>query len=366
MKKRFLSAFLGVAITLMFVSCISNEINSLDTNQEIGVTFSIGILEAMSKAGTECPTIEDLKGYADDGRLYAESTISSTIDDEKTTEIYNHDIRLVNEKYFHTDPLPIGIGTNTLDNLKIFLRGINGSEDKLLYSAVTDSETTDEYLLELLEGKPLVPIDITLSEGQLAAKTKVKVYVVCTENRTAQDFGFDIWDIDSFNIHQIPIKVFDCCCCDCNCDCQSYSYKYDTRVATGYLYIYKASGAGNGTSFFDPKVDIPIKKIPFGENTTNYDEFSRIWFLDDLSIDNNEEYYGFVFVIYEDLGWGRKSARAYAGSRSVEDLLAYKDSNIWNEDHYTLDFYLCLDNKRWFLDYDTSLFGYRDYDKNLD
>ncbi len=347
MKKRFFSGFFGVSLALLFASCVSNDVDSLDTKQEADVMFGFDISDVMSKASAsadddvagliKCLTLEQLKDKAEAGDLIAEFIVTKTeteeinLDDAQTESINVVGDRLV------ADPIPIATGTVYLRQFLVKEKtgtDANGNPilSEPLFSAVSnEGEPEPEASLVAAVGvDALLPLDIEVLESDIATKKPVDLSVVCTEKRTASDFGFKMWDIKFLHFHSISFVVD-------GFEDDPTEEVTGPIIETGTMYIHKAGDATtekntNPSEFFGEELD----KIPFTSGA-----FSKLWFADDKKKTDNTEFFGYRIYI-------PRTGKHYAGSRSVQDLWDYKNSNAWMSNENCLDFDIHK-NKTWFL-----------------
>ncbi len=327
MKKSFFSGFFGVSVALLFASCNSDDVNIIDSKQEADVMFGIDITDVMSKATVdpgECLSLDQLKNLAEYDKLVADFIITKAQADGSSSDVpYTENINVVGDKLI-ADPIPLPSGDSKLIQFTVRERYENGSLSAPLFSAV--SQGADKYLLAAVSEDELLPITVNVGGEDLATKKTIELAVVCTEKRSAIEFGFKMWDIKFVHFHSLSFMVDD------------FTEEVGPFVESGTLYIHKANSAANDDSQL---ISPALENIEFGKQISSMEDLPKLWFADDMSIDNDKEFFGYRFVT--------DGGKTFAGSASLEELFNYEHSNAWMQEYKCLDFDIHKGNT-WFLE----------------
>ena len=321
MKKEFYSIFSIFTSALLFASCISNEPHNPDISEDADVMFGLNINDMLSRVEVEwpeeCLSIQELQLLAEDNNLQARFSIvkNRIITDEDYIKgilnknikktFYKEDINAVNGMLI-ANPIPLPLAKSSLIRFAVWRKETKTEKAKIIFSSVSKF-AKDESLISSVDEHFLLPMIIEVKTDDIVTKKSVDISVVCTEKRTPHDFGFDMWDIESLDFKSLPFVVY------------GYNDELGSIAEEGDLSIYKADAAADGTTAFG---DILVENIHFDGSFENINQLSKLWFADNITIPNENEFFGYKIVTL--------SGKTYAGSTSVAELLKYNESNAWS------------------------------------
>ena len=172
---------------------------------------------------------------------------------------------------------------------------------------------------------------ITLSSDDRFQIIEQKLYVYCAYKLSPEDFGYEKWNINFFNIYNIPIVVTDC----------SENNLYKSELLTGNLKVeYKSLG--------DEKYTVLHESLKFGPESSLDNVIS---FKDNQDINNLDEEYRITISLEDIDGNTLKDTTVL----TIDELLKfreYKDKygNVaWNEKANLIHIDLC-NNTTWIFD----------------
>ena len=328
MKKKFFTRFFGAAMLLSFAACAEQEdIIPVDNTKGADVSFALDIQDFTTRVDVDeaCPDMDELETMALENRLFTRFTIENSIypldgtNDKNTNEIGEK--TFVREINFTTEGIvadPVAISADSESSLIDFVVfEKDGDKENILYSAYSvESELASKFLDE----EELLPMGISIPEGEKFQKVLCDIVVSCATESSPQDFGFKMWDINFVKRFNIPYVVNNC--------------YYDGLhfVATGYIEVYNASMvdgqlvAGKEklyTSVFDGTKPADLWLY---DNYSEEDENEWLYiklFLNPVERANNEMREGWINI---------------ANAKQIK----YIDSN-YIEEFETLDIDLCSD-----------------------
>lgn len=177
------------------LACMNDEKNTSKNEATGTIEFKMNINE-MTKATAGCLTDDSLRLLADAGLLKATVTVLKATQTEP--EQLTIGIRYINGG-FVGDPIELPRGSNVISQFTV-----HHQNNDLYFASVSEGAPYAQYVTRTL------PQVIVIGNQQIYKKTSVDVYVLCTFNENAQDFGYIKWNIHFVRLFCLPFSVNVC------------------------------------------------------------------------------------------------------------------------------------------------------------
>ena len=355
MKKIFYSIFCQIVILFYFSSCFVQEvIIPVDKNKAADVSFSLQMQDIATRVveneDGKCKDYDDLIELSSKDKLMVSFTIENKIylgSEGVSKKTFVRKIKCTTEGLV-AEPVALAMGNSKLTKFVVYED--KGKEQIPLYSAIGDgSDVYNEIYSKFMDKKDLLPMTINVPETGKFKKILCPIVVGCATNRTAEDFGFKMWDINFIKRFNIPYVVNNC-------------------VEDGLHFV--ASGKIN---VYNSKIDEKGRRIEEKDKLLSTSKFGKrpanLWIFDNYSIKNENEWY-YIEIILDPVEGANTATRS--GWVNVEDALKFDTHPDFITELNILDINLCS-NTPSFVEVEKKgtywiedLWGIQDEDPDLD